>query len=75
MKPIRVLVFACLVSVGWLHAQTITFNVPGAGTGSGQGTFGEVVAQGEGVPGIYGAVLGSYIDSSGVQHGFLWYPG
>jgi hypothetical protein len=74
VKRIWVLVFTCLVSVGWLQGQTITFNVPGAGTASGQGTFGDVVAQGEGVPGWYGTVLGSYVDSSGVQHGFLRSP-
>jgi hypothetical protein len=41
-----------------------TFDVPGAGTGAGQGTF------------TYcnnpaGAITGYYIDASGVSHGFL----
>jgi hypothetical protein len=42
----------------------IKFNVPGAGTGSGQGTvpFGIVAG---------GSILGWYIDSSNVYHGFL----
>jgi hypothetical protein len=38
--------FTCFVSAAWPQAQAqnkpqiITFDVPGAGTGSGQGTFG-----------------------------------
>ena len=48
-----------------------TFDVPGAGTGSYQGT---------GCPGCYlgfnqwGAVAGTYIDANSVQHGFLRSP-
>jgi hypothetical protein len=48
-----------------------TFDVPGAGTGSYQGT---------GCPGcalgfnFWGDVAGTYIDSNGVQHGFLRRP-
>jgi hypothetical protein len=48
-----------------------TFEVPGAGTGSYQGT---------GCPGcalgfnLWGAIAGTYIDSNSVQHGFLRSP-
>ena len=44
---------------------TITeYNVTGAGTGSGQGTEGSSISD-------LGATTGNYIDSSGVNHGFL----
>jgi hypothetical protein len=45
-------------------AEIITFDVPGAGTASGQGT----------IPGSSdpaGAIAGRYVDASGVSHGFL----
>jgi len=41
-----------------------TLNVPGAGTGSDQGTFAVDINAG-------GAITGSYLDSSNVNHGFL----
>lgn len=41
-----------------------TFDAPGAGTGSGQGTFTENIN-------AEGAITGQYIDASGVNHGFL----
>jgi hypothetical protein len=41
-----------------------TFDVPGAGTGAGQGTVPEGLN-------FEGAITGSYIDSSSVSHGFL----
>ncbi len=44
-----------------------TFNVPGAGTGNGQGT---VVA---GIN-LFGAIAGSYIDANNVSHSFLRKP-
>ena len=52
---------------GFLRARdgTITtFDVPGAGTGSGQGTLGENIN-------VPGAIDGTYIDASDVYHGFL----
>jgi hypothetical protein len=44
-----------------------TLNVPSAGTGSGQGTLPEGIN-------LEGAITGYYVDSSGVNHGFLLGP-
>jgi hypothetical protein len=44
--------------------KVTTFNVSGAGTGSAQGTEPENINTG-------GDTTGQYIDSSGVNHGFL----
>jgi uncharacterized lipoprotein NlpE involved in copper resistance len=56
------------VAHGYLRAVdgTLTmFDVPGAGTGSGQGTFaGNMSLSGE-------LIAGYYIDSAGMNHGFL----
>ncbi|HTS32111.1 MAG TPA: hypothetical protein VMH81_39840 [Bryobacteraceae bacterium] len=56
------------VAHGYIRAidGTITkFDVPGAGTGSGQGTFaGNLSLSGE-------LIAGNYIDGSGMNHGFL----
>jgi hypothetical protein len=41
-----------------------TFDVPGAGTGSGQGTIGEAINP-------VGTIPGNYIDASSVNHGFV----
>jgi len=41
-----------------------TFDVPGAGTGPGQGTFSYAISQ-------TGAITGYYFDSANVSHGFL----
>ena len=46
------------------RAQIVTLNAPGAGTASGQGTFAESVSG--------STVAGYYIDSGGVQHGFVY---
>ena len=58
------------VSHGFLRAKhgTITgFDVPGAGTGAGQGTFAVSINP-------EGAITGYYADSSDVFHGFLRNP-
>jgi hypothetical protein len=44
-----------------------TFNAPGAGTASGQGTFGAA-------NNLLGVVTGNYIDANGVEHGYLRIP-
>ena len=46
---------------------TITFNVAEAGTGSGQGTVPQGID-------LLGEITGNYIDSSGVNHGFVRSP-
>jgi hypothetical protein len=48
-------------------ARIITFDAPHAGTGAGQGTTPIGIVQG-------GWIMGSYIDSSNVSHGFLRAP-
>ena len=71
LSMLATLAFVIAASSFPAHAQRvpashtiIKFNVSGAGTGSGQGTipFG-IVAD--------GSILGEYIDSSNVYHGFL----
>src|ERR1700693_627373 len=60
-KLVAVVVLAC----GLASAQTITtFDAPGAGTGSGQGTLAEGIS-------AAGTTYGYYFDASGVAHGFL----
>src|ERR1700722_17283075 len=59
-KVVSVVLLAC----GLAGAQTITpFSAPGAGTGAGQGTGGFGINQ-------QGTVVGSYLDSGNVFHGF-----
>jgi len=64
---------ACLVPAAWPQGRTnqqagiITFDVPGAGTGAGQGTSPIGIIQG-------GWVMGSFIDARNVSHGFLRTP-
>ena len=41
-----------------------TFDVPGAGTGSGQGTYGYGIN-------LAGMIEGTYVDSNGVYHGYV----
>ncbi len=50
-----------------MERKIITFDLPGAGTGSGQGTFPYVIVQAE-------WIAGNYVDGSGVYHGFLRAP-
>jgi len=75
MRRIRILIlifFTCFVSAAWPQTQPqskhkiITFDVPGAGTAGGQGTFAYVI-QSE-------WIAGNYIDSNNVYHGFLRAP-
>lgn len=49
------------------QGKFVTFDVPGAGTGSGQGTFAASINPA-------GVVAGGYSDASGVNHGFLRSP-
>jgi len=66
------MLFTFLASAAWPQAQPqwkhkiITFDVPGAGTGAGQGTFAYVVQR--------ESIAGNYIDANGVYHGFLRAP-
>jgi len=70
---LMLVVFFCFVSTAWPQAYEqkkpaiTTFDVPGAGTGAGQGTIAWGVVQG-------GWIQGDYIDSNGVYHGFLRRP-
>ena len=76
MRRINILIFVfftCFISAAWPQARPqyqnniITFDVPGAGTGPGQGTFGVG-------PNDLGAIAGFYVDSSYGLHGFLRNP-
>jgi hypothetical protein len=49
------------------NGDITTFDVPGAGTGSGQGTFGVGITPA-------GIATGAYLDGSGVFHGFVRDP-
>jgi hypothetical protein len=59
-------VLTCLVCVSLLHAQSefITFDAPGAGTGPGQGTLPQQITSA-------GTIVGNYVDSNYVTHGFV----
>jgi len=46
------------------HGSITTFDAPGTGTGSGQGTFPDGINDA-------GAITGYYIDNNDVLHGFL----
>jgi len=65
--------FTCFALAAWPQAQAqwkhkiVTFDVPGAGTGSGQGTNPWGIVEG-------GWIQGDYADSNGVYHGFLRSP-
>ena len=68
MRRISILLlilFTCFVLAAWPQAQKIiTFDTPGAGTSAGQGTFPDGITD-------TGVIIGDYIDSHGVQHGFV----
>jgi hypothetical protein len=44
--------------------EMLIFDIPGAGTGAGQGTFGSIVTN-------KGAITGSYVDANNVSYGYL----
>jgi len=70
MKRISILMlilFTSLVSTAWPRQKITTFDVPGAGTGAGQGTMPVGIVQGN-------WIMGSYIDGNNVTHGFLRAP-
>ena len=76
MRRISILLlffFTCFALAAWPQGQAqwkskiVTFDAPGAGSGSGQGTFGYGIVAG-------GAIGGYYIDSSNVSHGFVRTP-
>jgi hypothetical protein len=67
MKRISIPVVTLFTFLASAQAQIITFDVPGAGTGPGQGTFAYVIAPG-------GGIAGNYIGANGVYHGFLRGP-
>jgi len=74
MKRISILLlvfFTCFALAAWSQAQPqwwhhkiITFDVPGAGTRAGQGTFGWTINPSA-------AIVGWYVDGGNVMHGFL----
>ena len=71
MKRIRILLlilFTCLAISAWARApKIITFDVPGAGTGAGQGTFPYGIS-------ATGEIIGWYVDANSVNHGLLRAP-
>jgi hypothetical protein len=70
MKGRHFWILLCVVLLACSAASAqkiITFDAPGAGTGSGQGTFSQGVSD-------LGITYGYYIDGSGVAHGFLRFP-
>ena len=52
------------------NGKIITFNAPGAGTGSGQGTFDFFLD----VLNELGAITGYYVDANNVSHGYVRAP-
>src|SRR5215467_12259752 len=74
MKPISILMLLLcmfLVSAASLEGQgthkIVNFGVPGAGTSVNQGTYGLGVVDD-------GSIMGYYVDSNNVLHGFLRAP-
>ena len=74
MKRISILLLVfctCLALAAWPQLpakhKITKFNVPGAGTGAGQGTVGLGIVAGK-------SIMGWYIDSNGMAHGFLRSP-
>src|SRR5439155_812083 len=59
-------VFACFASAPWLQAQGefTSFDAPGAGTGPGQGTGPNQMT-------AAGTIVGNYVDTNFVTHGFV----
>lgn len=76
MRRISALTLVALTCFAWAarsqaqpqtNSRIITFSVPGAGTGSGQGTTPFCNNSAD-------AITGYYVDASGVLHGFLREP-
>ena len=77
MKRISILLLICCTCFGlaawpqaqpqWWHHKIITFDAPGAGTGSNQGTWPASMDSAM-------DIVGTYFDSNGAYHGFLRYP-
>jgi hypothetical protein len=66
---LAVLLVVCTLSVtaNAAHPRIITFNAPGAGKGSGQGTFPVSVNPA-------GVIAGRYVDANNALHGFVRTP-
>src|SRR5579863_10025802 len=64
---LAVMFFVPALSAGDDKPSIIVFDVPGAGTGAGQGTIPYASNAG-------GAITGVWIDASGVSHGFVRHP-
>ena len=60
-------ILSTLLSVFSGQAPIITFDAPGAGTGSGRGTFAVNIND-------FGTAIGWFIDTNTVYHGFVRYP-
>src|ERR1700688_2717340 len=63
---LMLVVLGCLVSAQWLRAQgeITTFNAPGAGTGSSQGTLPQQNT-------AAGTIVGYYRGGDNINHGFV----
>ena len=68
-STLTLILFTCLVLAQRMQAQATitTFDAPGAGTASGQGTI-------PATPNLFGAITGQYIDTNNVHYGFLRKP-
>jgi hypothetical protein len=53
--------------VRWRNGTVTLLDAPGAGTGSGQGTWAISINP-------FGLVAGQFADANGVFHGFVWIP-
>ena len=72
---ISVTLFLVLTMIGQANAQKIiTFDAPGAGTGSGQGTGCFAYTDCSVLINNWGAITGYYLDANNVFHGFLRSP-
>jgi len=63
-SPLSVPVILVVAAASAPYGNSTVFNVPGAGTGAGQGTYAFSVNDAD-------AITGHYIDPSGARHGFV----